>query len=116
MKDFLIAELKKLAEKQKGTLTDEEYQQELELIEAIDWPIKDRVQEVHLGSVARLEMNGRAQWYFVSPVGGGNFITSSLGPLLVVSAFSGLGQELLGKKVGETFQVQTKLFKLLELH
>lgn len=116
MKDFLIAELKKLAEKQKPNLTEEEYQQELELIEAIDWPMKDRVKEVHLGSIAKLELNGKGQFYLVSPVGGGNFIVSSLGPLLVVSAFSGLGQELLGKKIGDTFEVQNKSFKLLELH
>jgi len=116
VKDFLIAELKKLAEKQKSSLSAEEFQQELELIDAIDWPMKDQVKEVHLGSVVKLDQEGRAQWYLVSPVGGGNFIVSdTLGPMLVVSAFSSLGQELLGKKIGESFQVLKKSFKLLEL-
>lgn len=115
MKDFLITELKKLAEKQKPKLTEEEYQQELELIDAIDWPIKDRIQEVHLGSVVRLETNGHAAWYLISPVAGGNFIQSELGPMVIVSAFSGLGQELMGKKVGEQFQIQNKSYKVVEL-
>lgn len=115
MKDFLITELKKLAEKQKPKLTEEEYQQELELIEAIDWPMKDRVQEVHIGSVVRLETNSHSAWYLVSPIAGGSFIQSDFGTLLVVSAFSGLGQEVMGKKVGELIQVQNKSYKVIEL-
>ena len=115
MKDFLVTELKKIIEKQKDKLTEEEFQQELELIDAIDWPIKDRVKESHLGSIIRLEMGERSQWYLLAPTGGGNFISSELGPLLIVSAFSSLGQELLGKKVGESFTLQNKSFKILEL-
>ncbi len=115
MKDLLITELKKLADKQKPNLTEEEYQQELQLIDAIDWPIISRVKEVHIGSVVRLEVNGNQANYFISPTAGGSFIQSELGTLLVVSAFSGLGQELMGKRIGDSVLVQNKTYKVIEL-
>lgn len=115
MKDFLSAELKKIIEQQKDKLTAEEYQQEIELIDAIDWPIKSKINEVHMGSMIKLEMGERAQWYLLSPTVGGNFIMADQGPLLIVSAFSSLGQELMGRKIGDTFTLQNKSFRILEL-
>lgn len=57
------------------------------------------------GAVATLDVGGKPQRVILSPAGGGLKLAMSDGPISVVTPQSPLGQALLGKTPGESFEL-----------
>lgn len=60
------------------------------------------------GSLIKLENQGNENWYFMIPVEGGKFLTIEDDTILTITPFSKLGQCLIDKVVGDSFDVQGK--------
>lgn len=58
-------------------------------------------------SLVELELDGRRSFCFIVPQGGGMVMQIDGKPIQVVSPQSPLGEALLGKRVGQTVQIET---------
>lgn len=59
---------------------------------------------IDLTALIELESRGESMWYFLGPKGGG----IEVGEVLVITPESPIGQQLLGRKAGEKFKLQTR--------
>ncbi len=84
----------------------DEIEQELNMLEEIDLKLADGLSEVITGSLVLLEHNGIEKHYFLSPTGGGKLLTIEGEPVLVISVFSPLGQELVGASVNDDVSIE----------
>lgn len=59
---------------------------------------------IAITALVELELRGERTWYFLGPKGGGIEVKD----VLVVTPESPIGQQLIGKKVGDQFKLQTQ--------
>ena len=63
---------------------------------------------IDLTALVELEMNGSPALYFLGPKGGGLEIVHKGQEILVITPESPIGQQLVGKKVGDKIKFQTR--------
>ena len=63
---------------------------------------------VEPGALVELELNKKKSMYFLVPQGGGLVTEMNGMPIQVITPQSPLGEELLGQKVGATFEVESR--------
>lgn len=83
----------------------EELEQEIALIEEVS--LDHTNQKVCVGSLAQVEYNNMKRWYFVSSTSGGTMLNIDGVGVLVISAFSPIGSEMIGLEAGESFEVES---------
>jgi transcription elongation GreA/GreB family factor len=70
-------------------------------------------------ALVELELNGSKAFYFVAPQGGGLITNVDGKPVQVITPQSPIGEAILGRKVGDTFEVetrtQTREYKILSI-
>jgi len=85
----------------------EELKIELQSIEKFvlqDHPMRETIA---VGAIVELELNGRTQLYFISTAAGGTSLLINSVKILVITSSSPLGSELIGRREGDRFEVQT---------
>jgi transcription elongation GreA/GreB family factor len=65
----------------------------------------DESDELHAGALVELDVAGKPQRVFIAPAGGGHKIATDDGEISVVTPQSPLGSGLLGKRVGDSFEL-----------
>jgi transcription elongation GreA/GreB family factor len=74
---------------------------------------------VEMGSLVRLQTNSMSQWYFLSPILGGDLVAIEHYKIMVLSIFSPVGSEAMGLIVGDPFDVETpkavRSYEILEI-
>lgn len=84
----------------------EELELEIQLIDEVNLEhINDKVA---VGSLVSLKHNDQSRKYFISSTSGGSMIKVEDEVVLVISAFSPLGSEVIGLAVGDSFEVEVK--------
>jgi transcription elongation GreA/GreB family factor len=85
----------------------EELKAELQMLEEL--PVREFAadDEVALGALVGIELNGQTRQYFISSTAGGTMLSVAQTPVLVISVFSSIGDAALGLKVGEEFELET---------
>ena len=95
----------------------EEIKTDIQMLEDIELVNSNKIQ---MGSLVLLEYNGASRYYFLTSTSGGTILMIDGNSILVISVFSPLGNEALGLKVGESFEIETpkemRTYKILELH
>lgn len=82
----------------------EELEHEIALLEEIS--LEHTGQSVCVGSLAQVEYNQMKRWYFVSSTSGGTMLNIDGTGILVISAFSPLGSEMIGLTQGDSFELE----------
>jgi len=95
-----------LAGAQKVRVT--ELEQELQLLEEIKVREFKPDEEVAIGALVELDLNGFVKKYFISPTAGGTMVEADGESILVISVFSPIGAEVLQLKAGDDFELETK--------
>lgn len=96
----------------------EEIKLDIQMLEEIELPeIPSAV--IQLGSLALIECNGHERFYFISSTSGGTILQLDGHSILVISVFSPIGNEALGLRAGESFEVdtpkETRSYKIIEV-
>ncbi len=81
-----------------------ELEEEFKLIEEVN--IDHKPDMVSVGSLISLRHNGQERFYFISSTSGGTMINVEGQVVLIISAFSPIGTEVLSLKAGESFEVE----------
>ena len=100
--DTRATEANYLAEGQRQRVQDLE--QEIALLKDLDF--KTAHKKVAIGSLVKLRMNNLDKYFFVSPISGGDMIKIQDQIVMVVSAFSPIGDGALSLEEGESFEVE----------
>ena len=94
----------------------EEIKIDIQMLEEIELQDSDHLQ---MGSLALLEHNGQDRYYFLTSTSGGTMLTIESQTVLVISVFSPIGNEALGLKAGDSFEVETpkemRTYKVLKV-
>ena len=61
---------------------------------------------IDIGALVELKMNGESSFYFIGPRAGGMEVEHNKQEVLVITPQSPLGEQLVGKKAGESFQLK----------
>lgn len=85
-----------------------ELEQELQMLEEIKVREFDSNEEVAIGALVELELNGHKKKYFISPTAGGTMVEAAGESILVISVFSPIGAEVMQLKAGDEFELETK--------
>ncbi len=85
----------------------EELRLEIQLLEEIVLKEFKEDDEIAIGALVELSLNDKEQYYFLSSGAGGTMLNIQGKAVMVISAFSPIGNELLGCKVGESFELET---------
>lgn len=64
-------------------------------------------EEIAIGALIELELNGKTSKYFISPSSGGALLSTKDGPVMVISAYSPIGSGAIGLKSGDSFELET---------
>jgi transcription elongation GreA/GreB family factor len=95
----------------------EEILSEKELYENIS--LEDNSGKVQIGSVVKLNFNGKINAYFIAPSGMGNIMKVGDTAVVVISVFSTLGDAVLHAEVGQEVTIkmrgQDRLYKVEEI-
>lgn len=84
----------------------EELELEINLIDEID--LENTQSQVAVGSVVKLSFNGLEKLYFISSTSGGSMVKLEDEIILVISAFSPIGSQVIGLQKGDSFEVEIK--------
>jgi len=106
-----------LASAQKGRV--EERQLEIQLLDEI--VLDHDPQHIGVGSLVELLHNNQKRLYFISSTSGGTPLLIDGTPILVISAFSPIGEQAIGLEKGESFEVvldngQTREYEVISIH
>ena len=106
-----------LASAQKGRV--EERQLEIQLLDEI--VLDHDPQHIGVGSLVELLHNNQKRLYFISSTSGGTPLLIDGSPILVISAFSPIGEQAIGLEKGESFEVvlnntQTREYEVISIH
>lgn len=82
----------------------DELELELNLLEEVN--IEHSPDKVSVGSLVLLKFNEQERLYFISSTSGGSMIKIGNHVVLVISAFSPIGSEVIGLEAGDTFEVE----------
>lgn len=91
-----------LASAQKQRL--DELEQDLQLLDSIEF---HDTKDISIGSLVEMEFNKTKQWYFVSSISGGPLLKIDDQVILIISAFSPLGNAMIGLSKDDEFELQT---------
>jgi len=95
----------------------EEIKIDIQMLEDLELHPSEQLQ---MGSLALLEYNNQSRYYFLTSTSGGTMLTINGQAVLVISVFSPIGNEALGLKKGESFEVETpkelRNYKILEVY
>ena len=76
--------------------------------------------EVSIGDIVEIELNKTIRKYYLSPTAGGSMIKYNDEVIVVMSAFSPLGTEIIGLALGDDFEVemngQTRHYKIHQVY
>jgi transcription elongation GreA/GreB family factor len=78
----------------------------ISMVGSIDVGAHRPEEPLRLGSLATLDSGDKTQRVFLSPVAGGMKIRDEDGEISVVTSEAPLGRELMGKSVGESFELK----------
>lgn len=84
----------------------EEIKLDIQMLEEIELP-EPPSETIQLGSLALVKCNNQEKYYFISSTSGGSILQLDGHFILVISVFSPIGNEALGLKAGESFEVET---------
>ncbi len=82
----------------------DELEVEIKLLDEID--LKLPANTVSVGSLVEIEYNDMTRHYFISSTSGGTMMKTDDGVVLVISAFSPIGVEVIGLSSGDSFEVE----------
>jgi len=86
----------------------DELKLELQLLEGISIKKHNPGDDIGIGDLAEIEFNSQTRHYYLSPTAGGTMLLIDETPILVISTFSPIGDELIGLKRGDEFEVETR--------
>jgi transcription elongation GreA/GreB family factor len=84
----------------------DEMQLELQLLEEIPRHDYGDDDDIAIGALVHIEHKGKTRPYLLSPTAGGTLVDVDGVAVMVLSVFSPIGQELIGLKVGDEFEVR----------
>ncbi|EQC45338.1 GreA/GreB family elongation factor [Bacteriovorax sp. Seq25_V] len=121
MRDLIIDNIRKtITTSAQGCETEEMKNEMLEELEMFEGISMDEHQAIEIGSIIELETNSRVATYFISPANSGSILNIKGQSILVVSIFSALGAELMGKVVGESIELVTaagiRVYKVVSIN
>lgn len=99
--DTRLTEANYLADGQRKRVS--ELTQDVHLVSELD---TNQHEKNAIGSLTKLRINNVEKWYFISPTSGGTILTLSGEPIVVLSAYSPIGKQILGTVVNEDFEVE----------
>ena len=86
----------------------EELEQEINLIDSIEFT---GTKEISIGSLVLMELKSlkspKKQTYFISSAASGTLLNIDNKAIMVISAFSPLGNEMMGLKAKDSFELET---------
>ncbi len=82
----------------------DELESEIKLLDEIDLKLPSNT--VSVGSLVEIEFNNMTRHYFISSTSGGTMMKTDEGVVLVISAFSPIGVEVIGLSSGDSFEVE----------
>jgi len=85
----------------------EELKLELQMLEELPLREFSRDEEVAIGALVGIELNGQTRHYFLSSTAGGTILQIENTPVLVISVFSPIGDAVMGQKLGDEFELET---------
>lgn len=85
----------------------EELKQEKQLLEDVEIYDYKEGNSIAIGALVKLKLNERSQWYFISSTSGGSMMQIDGESILVISAFSPIGAEVIGLQNGDSFELET---------
>lgn len=80
---------------------------DLQMLEDLSTKSLNRDNDVCIGAAVFIQHNDIKNWYYISPVAGGKMLKVDDTPIVVISAFSPLGAELIGSNVDDEVLVET---------
>lgn len=83
-----------------------ELEAQVALLAALPIRAFQAAEPLEAGAIVELEVDGKPQRVFLLPAGGGQKLDAEGGELSVVTPQSPLGSGLLGKRVGESFELR----------
>lgn len=86
----------------------EELKLEIQQLEEIPLREFKLGEEIALGAIVELELEGKARNYFLSSTAGGSMVSVDGYDILIISVFSPIGNEAMGNRVGDEFELETK--------
>ncbi|MGK0367379.1 MAG: hypothetical protein ACI9QD_000513 [Thermoproteota archaeon] len=69
--------------------------------------------EIKDGSLVKLKMNKKENWYLITPIEGGKMIKHNDNIVMTITPFSLLGKALIDLKMGQTFKLEDKSFEIV---
>lgn len=98
----------------------EDLKLEIQLLEEVDIKASEKLGEISIGALVELLYQDQKRPYFLIPTSGGTLLNIQGQAVLVVSVFSPIGNELLGLKAGDEFEVETprgtRTYKVLSFY
>lgn len=89
-----------------------EIEEELQLLDMLRDSVKSlaqkKIKNVEIGSFVELVNQNHKNWYFLSPLKGGNVVSVKGHSVLILSVFSLLGSQILDLKKGARIEVLVK--------
>jgi transcription elongation GreA/GreB family factor len=83
-----------------------ELEQEIKLLDEIDLTLSN--QTVSVGSLVKIKLNDLERTYFISSTSGGTMVQHKGEVILVISAFSPIGVEVIGLSAGDSFEIEVQ--------
>ena len=85
----------------------EELRLDLQMLEELPVKPLNETDEVELGALVDLGLNGECRRYFLATTAGGTLLNVEGQAILVITPFSPIGDAVLGARVGEEFELET---------
>ena len=82
----------------------DELENDIKLLDEIDLTLSSDT--VSVGSLVEIEHNNMTRTYFISSTSGGTMIKDGNKVILIISAFSPIGAEVIGLSIGDSFEVE----------
>ena len=82
----------------------DELENDIKLLDEIDLSLPNDT--VSVGSLVEIEHNNMTRTYFISSTSGGTMIKDGDKVILIISAFSPIGAEVIGLSAGDSFEVE----------
>lgn len=84
----------------------QELELELGLLDEVN--LNHKPDTVAVGSLVEIEHNNLSRAYFICSTGGGNILRVEGQVIMVISAFSPIGAEVIGLKAGDDFEIEQR--------
>lgn len=85
----------------------EEIKLEMQALKEIPDSRYEKNDEIAVGALVEIELNGKKRLYFLTATSGGNMIEADGMTIMVISVFSPIGNEILGLKLNDRFVLES---------